>query len=132
MVGKFDVHLGDKVTGDVHVERQGLYYYFRCRCTLPGKGMYRLTVSSDGKREDLGGCVPMEGRFGVEKKIPCKRLGEGTPEFRLVVKGESGVSPGKFIPVYPEEPFAYIRKLENAFLVHRDGQVGIMIQEKDG
>lgn len=132
MVGTFEIQMEDKVVGRANVEKQGLYYYISCRCILPGKEMFRMIVSCGENREDLGVCVPMDGQFGVEKKIPCKRLGEGTPEFRIRTKEEKQQPGTKFIPVYPEEPFAYIRQLENAFLAHQNGQIGILIQEKDG
>jgi hypothetical protein len=38
-------------------------------------------------------------------------------------------SEGKFIPIYPEEPFAYISRLQNAFLEIRNGQAGVVIGE---
>lgn len=128
MVGTYEIRQGDKCIGRVIVEKQGLYYRFSCRCRPDGEIMYRLTVSCGGEREDLGVCVPMDGQFGVEKKVPCKRFGDGTPEFRLLPKNEK-VQQGKFVPVYPEEPFAYIRRLEGAFLAHQAGQLGIFIRE---
>lgn len=130
MIGIFDIRMGDKIVGKAQVEREGLYYRFSCRVILPGQGMYRLLVRVGEIREDLGVCIPMGSQFGVEKKIPCKRLGEGIPEFILMPK-DGAPRTGTFVPVYPEEPFAYIRRLENAFLAHRDGQIGIMIPEQN-
>ena len=128
MVGTYDIKSGDKVLGRVKVERQGLYYLFSCRCSLTGEVMHRLLVRCGGKEEDLGVCVPVDGAFGVEKKIPCKRLGEGTPEFFLLPKHEK--MEGKFIPIYPEEPFSYIHRLEGAFLKHQAGQLGIVLKDE--
>lgn len=127
MVGSYDVRIGDRTVGNVEVVKQGLYYRFSCRCRLSGDTMHRLEVSCGGERQDLGICVPMEGRFGVEKKLPCKLFSRDRPEFRLLPK-ESG-SRGKYVPVYPEEPFAYMTKLKNAYLEIRDGQAGILIRE---
>ncbi len=132
MDGTYEVRMGDKAVGQASLRREGLYYHISCRCTLPGKEMYRLILGCGSKREDLGVCVPMEGQFGVDKKIPCKRLREGTPEFRLRPKIDQMDAPGKFIPVYPEEPFAYIRRLEKAYLACQDGQLGVMIPEQGG
>ena len=84
MVGTYEIRLGSSSVGCVTVERQGLYYRFHCQCNL--KGMYRLVVSCGGKQEDLGTLIPSGGVFGLEKRIPVKRLGEGTPEFELVTK----------------------------------------------
>ena len=127
MVGNYEIRQGDKVIGRVQVEKQGLYYQIRCRCDLSGEVMHRLVVRCGGKEENVGVCVPMEGRFGVDKKIPCKHLGEGTPEFMLLPKHEPIA--GKFIAVYPEEPFSYIHRLEQAFLAYHENQVGILLKE---
>ncbi len=88
--------------------------------------MHRLVVTTDAGRVDLGVCVPMEGQFGVEKKMPCKRFGNN-PSFQLLPKHEG--MQGKFVPIYPEEPFAYMTKLKDAFLASRNGKVGIVIPE---
>lgn len=127
MVGKYEIRQGDRTLGYVAVEKQGLYYRFSCRCRLSGAVMHRLVVSCGGKNEDLGVCVPMDGAFGVEKKIPCKRLGAGTPEFQLLPKHEK--PEGKFVAVYPEEPFSYMARLKDAFLAHQAGQLGIVLKD---
>lgn len=129
MVGTYEVRMGAKPAGTVTVEKEGLYYRFSCRCKLTGEVMHRLVVTCGEAREDLGVCVPMDGQFGVEKKIPCKRLGTGTPEFQLLPKNEKQPDQGKFVPIYPEEPFSYMAKLKDAFLTTQAGQLGIVIRE---
>ena len=37
---------------------------------------------------------------------------------------------GKFVPVYPDEPFAYMSKLKDAYLEVREGQPGVVITEQ--
>lgn len=127
MVGSYEIKQGTRSIGTVRVEKQGLYYRFSCRCQLTGEVMHRLVVTTDSGRVDLGVCVPMDGMFGVEKRIPCKRVGEGRPEFQLMPKHEG--MQGKFVPIYPEEPFAYMAKLKDAFLATQNGQLGIVIAE---
>ena len=90
--------------------------------------MCRLAVKCGGKQENLGVLIPMDGQFGLEKKIPAKRLGQGTPEFQILFKQEK--PEGKFVPIYPEEPFAYMTKLKDAFLAVQAGQVGIVLKEE--
>ena len=109
------------------VQRQGLYYCFCCRCRLTGEVLYRIEVSCDGRREDLGILIPVGDRFGLSTKVPVKRLGQGTLRFQALPKHRK--LEGEFIPVYPEEPFAYLTRLQNAFLAVRDGQVGVVIRE---
>lgn len=126
MVGRYEISQG---TGTVTVEKQGLYYHFSCRCRLSGEVMHRLVVTTDAGRVDLGVCVPMEGQFGIERKVPCKRFGKD-PSFQLLPKHEG--MQGRFVPIYPDEPFAYMTKLKDAFLATLDGQVGVVIKDEAG
>ena len=126
MVGTYEIKQGGSSVGQVCVERQGLYYRFVCRCRLAG-GIYRLVVSCGGKREDLGILVPLEEGFGLEKRIPVTRMGEGKPEFLLMCK--ENVRKEKFVSVYPEEPFSYMARLKDAYLERREGQLGILLRE---
>lgn len=127
MIGTFEIMQGSSSIGKVTVERQGLYYRIRCRCSLTGEVMHHLVVTSGEKREDLGTLVPFDGAFGLEKRVPVKKLGEGKPEFRLLPKHSS--PNGKFYPVYPEEPFSYMSRLKDAYLEARNGQVGLSFRE---
>ena len=127
MVGTYDIRRGGQVVGTATVEKQGLYYRIRCRCDISGEGMRRIVVTCGDAREDLGICVPTDGKFGLEKKLPCKRFTSGTPDFLLLPKYPD--AKGKFVPVYPDEPFAYMARLKDAYLQIRDGQPGIVIAE---
>ena len=126
MEGVYGVHFGNRPVGKVSVQRQGLYYRFQCRCQLTEGFVCRLRVSCQDRQENLGILIPMEGGFGLDTRLPVKRLGEGVPEFTVVPKHES-IS-GTFVPVYPEEPFAYISRLKKAYLSRKDGQLGIVLE----
>lgn len=91
--------------------------------------MCRLHVICGNVRENLGVVVPMDGGFGLDTRLPAKRLGEGNMEFLLIPKHEE-VQSGKFAAIYPEEPFSYIARLKDAYLVRKNGQVGILIREE--
>lgn len=127
MDGSYEIYLGDRPVGRAAVKREGLYYYFSCRCSLSGEAMYRLMLARGGQETDLGLCVPLDGSFGTEKRIPVKQCGEGAPHFYLRPKGAD--RKGRFIPLSPEEPFAYIHRLENAFLERRGVEMGIFIPD---
>lgn len=127
MDGRYEVRLGSDTVGTATVEKQGLYYLFSCRCCLKGATMQRVMVACGGNQVDLGICVPMGNAFGIDKRVPCKYLGEGKPEFFLTPRPQSGG--GKFVPVYPEEPFAYMCRLKDAYLEIRNGQTGLVIRE---
>ena len=127
MVGTYEIREGERTVGQVRVVKEGLYYRFSCRCSLSGEVLMSLRVCWGGGEMDLGICVPMDGRFGVEKRVPCKRFGEGTPEFSLRPRHEKLA--GRFVPIYPEEPFSYLHRLEGAFLARQAGQLGIQLKE---
>lgn len=124
--GYYAVNFGNDQVGKVSVQRQGLYYRFQCRCRLAGGTICRLRVRCGDKQENLGILVPVDDGFGLDTKLPVKRLGEGSLEFLLAPKHE--VTSGTFVPIYPEEPFAYISRLKEAYLARKDGQTGIILK----
>lgn len=123
----FSVTANGRPVGKVLVDRQGLYYRFSCRCRLEGDMIYRLLVTCGSVRENLGILVPEESSFVLHTKLPVKRIGEGELSFTLVPRKDD--LPGTFVPIRPEEPFAYISRLKESFLVIRDGQPGICIEK---
>ena len=129
MVGSFNLSGNVGCPGTVKVEKQGLYYRFSCRCQNPGAGMYRLQVQTSVGNVDLGLCVPVDGAFGMEKRMACKHFGSGDPVFTLVPDGLRKEEAGKLVAVYPEEPFSYLHRLQDAFLEIRDGQPYIRLRE---
>lgn len=126
MEGNYGVYFGNQLSGKVQVLRQGLYYRFICRCKLTGNIVCRLSVTCGQNRESLGVVVPMGDGFGLDTKLPVKRFGEGNMEFFLVPKHE--MSAGHFAAIYPEEPFSYIARLKDAYLVRKNGQYGILVK----
>lgn len=123
----YAVYFGNRPVGKVQVTRQGLYYHFLCRCQLTGDVMCRLWVGCGDKRESLGLVVPVDGGFGLNTSLPVKRLGKGELTFSLLPKHDKPA--GTFIPISPEEPFAYIERLKKSYLVRKGEQVGIEISE---
>ena len=121
----YEVYFGKDKAGRVQVTREGLYYRFLCRCRLSGDVVCRLLVRCGQMQENLGVVVPMGDGFGLEKKVPVKHLGEGNMEFVLTPKQDR--IGGKFVPIYPEEPFSYIARLKDAFLAQQNGQPGAVI-----
>ena len=127
MQEEYSIFSGGEEVGRVFVQRQGLYYRICCRCRLTGAVRYRLIATCGENTADLGLCVPQGDRFGVDTRIPIKRLGEGAISFRLLPKHSS--LEGKFVPVFPDEPFGYIHQLQKAYLARQDGVVGIILKE---
>lgn len=125
MEHEYTVAANGKPVGKVTVLRQGLYYYFSCRCRLSGDVIYRLMVTSGKIRENLGVLVPLDGSFVLDRKLPVKQIGEG--ELSFFLKAKYDTDEGTFVPISPEEPFAYISRLKKSFLVLQHGEQGIYI-----
>lgn len=130
MEGIFQVYLGNLPAGKVQVIRQGLYYKITCRCQINGDMIYRLYAVTGDKRENLGVVVPDGDGFVLEKKIPIKQIGEKEPQYILSMG--AGFDRGTFVPICPEEPFAYIDRLKTAFLETENGKIGIHLQQNPG
>lgn len=128
MVGTYPILLGTEVAGQAEVKKQGLYYCFSCRCQLTGEVIYRINVTCGEHSESLGIPVPEGKQFSLKAKIPANRFSKGAPSFRLVPRHPSV---GKnFIPLSPETPFPYLKRLERAYLAKQDGQLGIVFREE--
>ena len=114
--------------GKVLVQKQGLYYHFSCRCQLKGDTIYRLVVTSGSTSVNLGVVIPVDNGFVLNTKLPIKKIGEGEMIFTLRTKQDESLD--AFIPIKPEEPFAYISRLKDSFLTLQDGQAGILVNIK--
>ena len=128
MVGTYPIFLGEEVAGQAAVEKRGLYYCFSCRCQLTGEVIYRINVTCGEHSESLGIPVPEGKQFSLKAKIPASRFEEGEPSFRLVPRHPSVGE--DFIPLSPETPFPYLKRLERAYLAKQDGQLGVVFREE--
>ena len=128
MEQSYAVAVNGMPVGKVLVQRQGLYYHITCKCQLKGDTFYRLVVTSGNTSVNLGIVVPTGDGFACNTKLPVKKIGEGELVFTLCAKQKE--SPGTFIPITPEEPFAYISRLKDSFLTLQDGQPGIHVNKK--
>lgn len=122
----YEVTLDGRPAGKAQVTRQGLYYHVVCRCAVSGEEMYRLEAACGEKRLDLGILIPKDRSFGLDMRFPVSKLGEGELTFRL--RGKDEPKEGRrFVPVKPEEPFAYLASLKNSFLEIRNAEIGVSL-----
>lgn len=126
MEGTYDILLGGTAIGQAQVTRQGLYLHFACRCRLTGTVIYQLTVGTGAQTAKLGIPVPEGGWFVLNTQLPKKQLAEGPLCIRAVPRHPELKG---FIPVKPEEPFAYLTRLKDAYLAQRNGQTGILFKD---
>ncbi len=128
MEGSYGVALGGERLGRIQVTRQGLYFCFDCRCDLFSEQMYDVIVAWEDKEERLGLLAPREKRLILTAKLPVKKAGQGEPRFFL--RPRHCPMSEAFVPLRPEEPFAFLQRLEGAYLEKRAGQCGIVLNAK--
>lgn len=119
MLCEHPIYSGSEEIGTACMTQEGLYYKIKCRCTLTGEIIYKVMITGNDFCEDLGVCVPMDGSFGVCTRIPVKRIAGKQIHFCAVPRHKKVVQ--KTFAVVEGSPFAYIAKLEEAFLVKKEG-----------
>lgn len=127
MEERYPLRFGDRDVGTVSARREGLYVRFCCRCRLSGGIVCRVVLRRGDGEENLGVLVPEDGGFLLSTRIPAKRLGDGGWEFQVVP-----CRPERkqiYAPIYPEEPFSYLERLKDAYLLRRDGENYAVIPE---
>lgn len=127
MEGTYTIWLGQDPVGKVEVQRQGLYYYFYCKCQLYSKVICRVTITCGGKHETLGVLVPVGTEYRLTKKLPIKLFSEAMPEFWITPRLPRNRD--ICVDIYPEEPFRHIAKLENAYLCKKQDKLMIAIRD---
>ena len=122
----YPVYFGEEQVGKIQVIRQGLYIRFICRCRPTGDKVCRLYVHCGESLEKLGVLVPVDEGFGLDTRIPAKRFADAQMKFEMCC-GEEKKEEETFVPSIPEEPFSYLSRLKNAFLVKQAGKIGIIL-----
>ena len=128
MEDAYDVLYQNKPVGKVYMTLQGLYISLCCRCKL-AEGKYTLCAVSANCRTDLGMLYPLEGFFGLDCRIPAKRLGQGSVIFSVVEK----IPKVKPVPLEEKVDTCVLEKLEQYRFVMFDGKPCLILNhEKNG
>ena len=128
MEGIYDVMLGSTKMGSVRVHKEKLYWVFSCSCTLCGEVMYDLMLRVEDAVMKLGLLTPGAGNYELHTKLPVKRVGQGSPIFTLQPRHDA--MQGHFLVVDPQTPFAYLHRLETAYLARQNGKIGVVIDNE--
>ena len=118
----YDIFADTQVVGQAEVIKEGLYYRFTCKCTLPDGEIYRIVVNDGNNARDLGICVPTGERFGLVCRVPVKYLPGSDLRFALMPK----YSYATVASVATNEPFAALDRLDSAHLQVTEGKVEIV------
>ena len=88
--------------------------------------MCKVQVRWGENSRQLGILAPKNGMFCLETKIPKKIFDSEAVRFEVIPHLRR--EPGQFVPIRPEEPFAYLSRLRKAHMERRDGQAGIVLE----
>lgn len=121
---QYPITQGGEEIGVAYMHVQGLYYLIRCRCMFGGTGFHRVMLSNGQKEWDLGICVPENGGFQLEKRIPKKEIGEG--KYRFYIRKERNAEKRCFAAVHPDRPFAHLDILNAAVYGEENEEVGLL------
>lgn len=125
MCGIYDIHIGNDVIGQVKVSREGLYYRFHAVCQLKSGSIFQLEGQWGEKTCRIGILIPEGNQFCLNTKIPAKQFPTSKPIFCAVPRHAWG---NHEIPVYPDEPFLYLSKIKNAYMIKRNERAYIVIK----
>lgn len=120
----YDVYYRNRVFGRLYMEVNGLYYKISFQFKSVDK-VLRLIDRCDNGDISVGICAQTQKGFGIEKKIPVKRLGIGAHHFELV-PAECNAD-AYFIELFEEKNCEAVTQLENARFCLRNGKPGLMI-----
>ena len=70
----YDIFLENKKVGTAFVEKEGLYYCFNCKCSLPPNNIFKINISDGNNITKLGICIPNDDKFILNKRVPIKYL----------------------------------------------------------
>ena len=121
----YEIRCADKVVGNANVETEGLYYKIRCRCKLPPDKMHRVFLHAAENKIDIGICLPEDGYFVLDKRIPIKHVGH--EPFAFYVADPLYRENTKIIPIFEDKPFDEIAHLADSKFAVIDGAPSILI-----
>jgi hypothetical protein len=128
MDGTYEIFLGGEPVGQAAVTKQGLYYHISCRLKLTGSVVYKLQAQIGDRLVPLGVPVPEGSCFVLRRAISAKQLGQG--QMRITAVPKHAPVGENFVPLSPETPFAYLHRLEQAFLTRQNGVPGISFRDQ--
>lgn len=101
-----------KAFGTAQCFREGLYFRISVRCPES----VRIFLHGEKNILDLGICVPMDNQFGIETRVPVKRIGERVMDI---------LTEETFYPVSQDKPFSRLYQLRSSVFTVLEGSYGV-------
>ena len=111
--------------GTAYIATQGLYYELICVCKMQD-GVLRVEADCGNRKENIGVCVPKDGKMVIRTRIPQKRL-QGLVGFTIRQGTEK-----QWIPLKRGEPFPYLYRMKEACYTYSNGVPGLLLPSGEG
>lgn len=121
---EYSITLDGNDIGKVNVIPQGLYYDIRCTCKMQD-GVLRIAANCGNRTENIGVCIPKEGKMVIHTRIPQKRL-SGLIGFSANQKMRE-----VWVPIKCGEPFPALYKIGEAKFAYQHGVPGLLVAESE-
>lgn len=122
----YDIYFGSQVVGHAQLEKEGLYYRVLGNCEMQESGMYKLQIQNGNTVVKTVTCIPHNGAYAAETRVPVKQLEKGDIHFLLTEKNQSHFRQAE---VHPDQEFPYMALLEQAILAAGEEHPTIVIKE---
>lgn len=118
---EYPIWYQNEKVGTACVCRCGLYAQITCSCQYADNSFCKILMRFSDKTIDLGSWIREGNCYSLQRKIPAKSFGSGTPAFIAVDKAAS-LEVHKF-PMVSNSPFDRIHQLRNGRLYVEDNAV---------
>ena len=108
---QFALYYEQKKIGTVFVEKQGLFYKISCRFSFTNKSRVKLYVLSSNQYIEIGQCSNYGEKWGLEKWIAVKHIGNDIKSFCVMLENTDNVE-----KVEAGKPFLMLERLTEAYL----------------
>ena len=120
MQKEYPITADGKTIGTAYITAQGLYYEVQCICKMQNSVLH-IEADCGNRRENIGICVPKDGKMVISTKIAQKKL-SGLIGF--VVRTQLRET---WIPLNIAKPIPFLYRITEARFAVRNGRPGLLL-----
>lgn len=123
---EYSIWYHNNKVGRVVAEKQGMFIVLRCMCRVKDNNKYRILITDNSEKMDLGICYPMENGCGLTTRIRCDRLNFNNIRFELE---DIGFQNELKFEICNAKPFSMLDKLDSATFDRSENKAYIIINQ---
>ena len=121
----YPVYIRDRQSGDIFLQKEGLYWRYTGKIHPDTPGIYRIYALTGQDKINLGVCQPTKNGWVTSGKLPLNRLhGEN---FRFLVNPEETIQE-QILTVKEDEPFEHLEELDQCKFSADNGKPAIILE----